>query len=97
MATISEQEFKKLCDDLYLDRANLTILNPGMGEREAALWLLYGSLVSLLDIPSDHQPELPAEGHEDPYFHAIDDLLRERVLPPFDYGAYLRELSERLG
>lgn len=96
MSTITEREFKKLCDDLYADRESLQALNPGMKTRNAALWMLYGSLVCLLDVPADFQPSIPAEAADDPYPHAVCELLRGRTNPVFDAGVYVAELSQKL-
>lgn len=95
METITGHEFKKLCDDIYRDRYELYPLNPNVSHREALLWMLLGSLVSLLSVPILEQPSV-YNGGADPYGEAIIELLRERALPVFDPKVYLKALSERL-
>lgn len=58
--------------------------------------MLYGSLVSLLDVPFDYQPNIPAEAAHDPYFYAIEDLLQQYAKPTFDARACLVKLSAAL-
>ncbi len=96
VSAITEQEFRRLCDDLYAGREDVYPLSPSMSKREALLWMLYGSLVSLLDVPADYQPPLTPETSADPYFYAICDLLPRHMEPPFDAGAILAEFLEKL-
>ena len=93
---ITERELKKICGDLYADRESIHSLNPNMSQREAVLWVLYGSLVSLLDVPFDYQPNIPPEAAHDAYFYAVEDLLQQYARPTFDARACLLELSEAL-
>ncbi|HEY0004499.1 MAG TPA: hypothetical protein VGB17_06780 [Pyrinomonadaceae bacterium] len=95
MATISEQEFKKLCDDIYLDRHQVYGFVPGFGRGEALLWMLLGCLLSLLSVPPSEQPSEGEAASPDPYGDAIRELLRQRMSPPFDPHLYLSELARK--
>jgi hypothetical protein len=96
MDTMTEQEFKKLCDDVYAERQDIYELNPNVSRREALLWMLLGSLVSLLSVPVEQQPTLDDATSADPYGDAIIKLLQHRAAPAFDPKIYLAELSEKL-
>lgn len=96
MDTISEQDFKKLCVKIYQERHEIYPLNPNVTRREALLWMLLGSLVSLLSVPILEQPSVYGGRSSDPYGDAITELLQHRTSPVFDPKIYLTELSEKL-
>lgn len=72
---MTTQELQKLCDNLYRDRAELVRYDAGPTERAAVFWVLYGSLVSLLDVPSDFAPDIPAEQANEPFQAGVVGLL----------------------
>ncbi|MBA3768282.1 MAG: hypothetical protein H0W99_15155 [Acidobacteria bacterium] len=96
MTTISELEFKRLCDDIYADRRQVYAFNPNVSRREALLWMLLGCLVSLLSIPILEQPSVYGGVSSDPYGDAVCEVLKDHTQPAFDPGIYLLELSERI-
>lgn len=96
MEIITEHEFKKLCDELYGDRHEIYPFNPNVSHREALLWMLLGTLVSLLNVPILDQPSVYGSTNSDPYGTAVIQLVRQRALPAFDPETYLKELSEKL-
>lgn len=96
METITEQEFKTLCDDLYRDRDEIYPFNPNVTHREALLWMLLGILVSLLSVPILEQPSVYGGTNSDPYGTAVIELVLQRASPEFDPETYLKELSEKL-
>ena len=95
MSLISEQEFRRLCADVYADRRQIYEFNPRVGRREALLWMLLGCLLSLLSVPDEEQPEAARVSAEDPYGDAIREILRGRMSSPFDAEKYLAELSRK--
>lgn len=96
MSTISEQEFKKLCDDAYADRFQIYAFNPNVSRREALLWMILGCLLTLLSVPILEQPSAYGGASDDPYGDAICEVLKDRMEPDFDPQTYLSELSRRL-
>ncbi len=96
MSTISEMEFKRLCDDIYADRQQVYAFNPNVSRREALLWMLLGCLVSLLSIPILEQPSVYGGASADPYGDAVCEVLKNHTQPAFDPRSYLLELSERI-
>ena len=96
MSTISEQEFRKLCDDIYADRQQVYAFNPNVSRREALLWMLLGCLVSLLSIPILEQPSVYGGSSSDPYGDAVCEVLKDHMEAAFDPKTYLLELSERI-
>lgn len=89
---ITENEFAKLCADLYADRARIHSFNPHLSERDAVLWMLYGSLVYLLD----ELDEEPDNSTDDLYANAVRAIIRAHMSPPFDFDAHINELSNKL-
>jgi hypothetical protein len=96
MSTISEQEFKKLCDDAYRDRFQIYAFNPNASRREALLWMILGCLLTLLSVPILEQPSAYGGTSEDPYGDAILEVLKDRMESDFDPQTYLGELSRRI-
>jgi hypothetical protein len=93
VGTISEGEFKNLCDEIYRDRLEIYGFNPGAARAEALLWMLTGCLISLLSI---REAELQAVTQEsDSYADAVRALVRERARPPFNPAPYLEDLVRR--
>lgn len=97
MSTISEAEFKRLCEDIYADRFLIYTYHPNAGSRrEALLWMMLGCLVSLLSVPLLEQPSVYGGASADPYGEAVMEVLNGRMEPRFDPQAYLDELSRRI-
>ncbi len=96
MSTISEKEFKRLCDDVYRDRRQIHAFNPNASEEAAVLWMLAGCLISLLDVPLWEQPSGRGGTSVVAYCEAIQELLQTRMKPIFDSRVYLAELSEMI-
>jgi hypothetical protein len=94
LETISKEEFKRLCDEVYVDRFEIYKFNPGMSRRDAVLWMLTGCLISLLSI-TDKELQAISPGTDD-YKDVVRRLLKERAEPPFDADAYVEELSKRV-
>ncbi|HEY0547256.1 MAG TPA: hypothetical protein VGC91_17890 [Pyrinomonadaceae bacterium] len=96
MNTISEQEFKKLCDDIFRDRREIYAFNPNMSRREALLWMLAGCLINLLSVSASEEPRAFGADASDTYANAVVELLEKRAAPLFDPKIYLAELIEKL-
>ncbi len=95
MPTITERQFKKLCDDIYADRREIYQFNPGMSRRDALLWMLTGCLFSFLSIPILEQSGADATS-PDFYADAVRELLQQRMTPPFNPQVYIDELVEKI-
>ena len=96
MSTISEKEFKKLCDEIYADRFEIYEFNPNVSRREALLWMLLGCLVSLLSIPILEQPSVYNGSSADPYGDAVREVVLAHTDASFDPDDYLLELSRKI-
>ena len=95
-ATISEEEFEKLCDDVYADRFQIYAYNPNVSRREALLWMILGCLLTLLSVPLPKQPSAYGGTSDDLYGDAIREVLKDRTKPRFDPQTYLGELLGRI-
>ena len=93
---ISEEQFRKLCEDVYTDRDLIYSYIPGLSQRDALLWMLLGCMVSLLSVPAHEQPNVYTGESEDPYGDAICQFLQARAQTAFNPRPYLEELSKRL-
>lgn len=93
---ISEQEFIKLCDDVYADRHQIYEFNPNVTRREAVMWMLLGCLLSLLSIPVTEQSNLFDNASTDIYTDALRKILQQHSHPPFDPQPHLAELSKNI-
>ncbi len=96
MSTISEQEFERLCGDVYHDRRQIHAFNPNASEEEAVLWMLAGCLISLLDVPLWEQPSGRGGTSAEAYREAIHEILQTRMEPVFDARVHLAGLSEMI-
>lgn len=88
MNKISEQEFAKLCDDVYRDRQQIYSYNPNMSRRDSLEWMILCSLMPLLNIT--------AEPTASTYSEAICEVLENRMTKPFDAMKYLEDLVEKI-
>lgn len=95
--TISEAEFRKLCDGIYRDRFEIYRFNPGADKREALLWMLTGCLISLLSVTDAELENLAGSRGQDTYADAIFALLQGRSSPPFDPRPCVEELLNETG
>ncbi len=91
---MTETQLRRICEDLYRDRATLRGFNPNLPERDAVFLVLYGSLASLLDAPADFAPEI--EERQDLYVGGALALLR-RFAPELKAAPQIvNELAARL-
>lgn len=93
--TISEDEFRRVCAEIYRDRFEIYSFRPDATEREALLWMLLGCLISLLSISHDELSSLADPSSEDLYGDAIHKLLQSRAEPLFDSRAIVEELLKK--
>ncbi|HKS26652.1 MAG TPA: hypothetical protein VJS44_02475 [Pyrinomonadaceae bacterium] len=94
--TISEDAFKRLCDEIYRDRFEIYEFNPAATRRDALLWMLMGCLISLLSIDFEELESLTASSRD--YSEVVCRLVREHAAsPPFDPRLLVEELANRAG
>jgi hypothetical protein len=96
MHAITEKQFERLCSEIVEDQGLIQTLNPALSKKEAGLWILLGSLVNLLSVPEREQSELYDPSQDDPYLHAILELLQNRTLPVFNPRKHLVAMIEQL-
>lgn len=95
MATISESEFKRICEQIYVDRKQIYQFNPTAAHDEVLLWMLLSCLISYLSLPDSEIPCFPGAPDAETYRQAILHVLRGRTEPKFDTDFYLREIIEK--
>ena len=93
---ISEEEFKRVCDEIYRDRFEIYEFNPTASRSEAVLWMLLGCLISRLSITDEELQSLAGSSSLNTYGEVVCKLLIERSAPPFDPYPYVDELSKRV-
>ncbi|PYS87732.1 MAG: hypothetical protein DMF62_11490 [Acidobacteria bacterium] len=89
MATISETEFEKICEGIRADRDVIIKNNPIGTDAEILLWLLFGVLVSFLDLGEIETPCFTGIPDEKTYRDAIHFVLKGRMKPEFDPSRYI--------
>ena len=90
------QALDDLCADLYRDRTALVELNPSLSERAVVFWFLYGSLVSLLDVPSDFAPQVPENLAHEPFYAGVVSLLGNYAPDGLEWRGTIEQLAQRL-
>lgn len=94
--TISEDEFKRVCEEIYRDRLEIYSFRPGTSRSEAILWMLLGCLISLLSITDAELQALANSSSADPYGDAVCNLMQARAEPHFDARPIVEELLKRV-
>lgn len=89
--TISEEELRRISDEIYRDRFAIYDFNPDAGRKDAVLWMLLGCLISRLSITDEE-----LQGVEGSYEEAITELLRERTESGLDARSVVAELVKRV-
>ena len=92
MVTI--EQLRRICEDLYRDRATVREFNPNLPEHDAVFLVLYGSLASLLDAPADFAPVI--EKDENVYVSGALALLRHFAPELKAAPQIVNELATRL-
>ena len=91
---MTETQLRRICEDLYRDRAMLRGFNPNLPESDAVFLVLYGSLASLLDAPADFAPAI--EKDENVYVSGVLALLRQFAPALKAAPQIVKELAARL-
>lgn len=92
MAKISEQEFSRICKDIYEDRQIIRKHNPIGTREETLLWMLMSILISYLSLSEIETPCFPGMPTAETYRQAILFVLKERKTSEFDAQGYLDDL-----
>ena len=93
---MSESEFIRLCDEILIDIERVQSWNPTLSKRDAFLWMLLGTLVSLPSVPILEQPSVYDPSLPDPYLHAVLEVLAGRCKDSFDPTLYLCAALSRI-
>lgn len=93
---MTTKDLQKLCEDLYRDRAELVRYDAGPTERAAVFWILYGSLVSLLDVSPNFAPDIPAEQANEPFQAGVVALLEVYAPAEVAWRGVVADLAARL-
>lgn len=92
MNLISEQEFARICKEIYDDGDIIYKHNPIGTREETLLWMLLSVLISYLSLSEQETPCFTGVPTAETYRTAVVFILRERKNPPFDEERYLNEL-----
>lgn len=94
MHAISETRFRTLCEEIYRDRVRIHEFNPAAPRAETLLWVLLGSLFSLLSLRYQEMP-IVAEPKVEGYVEAICNVVNARNEGAFDPRPILQDLIAR--
>ena len=92
MAAISEQEFGRIVEQIWLDREKIYQFNVNAPHNEVLLWMLLSCLISYLNLSDAETPCFPGAPTAETYRQAILHVLRERQESPFAPDKYLNIL-----
>jgi hypothetical protein len=92
---ISEQEFERIVNGIYDDRAIILQYNPIGTPEETLLWMLLGCLISYLNLSEQETPCFPGKPNAETYHAAILFVLNGRIESKFEPNIYLKKLSEK--
>jgi len=91
---ISEEEFRRICEDLKRDRASIIKYNPIGTDKEIMLWMLLNTLSIYLSLSEIETPCFNGKPDAETYRDAILFVLDKRRTTNFDVGGYLDRLVE---
>lgn len=94
MHGISEARFRTLCEEIYRDRVRIYEFNTAAPRAETLLWVLLGSLFSLLSLRDQEMP-IVAEPMVEGYVEAICKVVNSRNEGAFDPRPILQNLIAR--
>jgi hypothetical protein len=94
MTLITETQFRTLCIDVYRDRRQIYEYHPAASRPEALLWMILGSLFSLLSLRDEEIPVI-AEPTTQKYVEAICAVVEAHRDGDFDPRRILADLIYR--
>ena len=92
MTTVSEDEFSKICEQIYVDREQIYQFNNNASHNEVLLWMLLSCLISYLNLSDAQIPCFPGTPDAETYRQAILHVLKNRTNPPFNPNQSLQKL-----
>ena len=93
MKSITEAEFRRICDQIIEDRNVIIRNNPVGTPEEILLWMLLGILISYLSLAENETPCFNGKPDADVYRDAILLVLNGRMEDDFDPRPLLTNLS----
>lgn len=92
MASISEEEFRRICVGIYEEREIICRHNPIGSREETLLWMLLSCLISYLSLSEIETPCFTGKPDAKTYRDAIIYILRDRKKENFKTEKYLDKL-----
>ena len=92
MATISEQDLARICQDIREDREDIWKHNPIGTQEEILLWMLLGCLISYLSLEEIETPCFNGKPDLETYHNAILFVLKDRKTINFNAEKYINKL-----
>ena len=93
MTKISEEEFARICEGIYEDRAKIYKHNPIGTQNETLLWMLLSVLISYLSLQEIETPCFNGMPTADTYREAILFVVKNRMENAFEIEKYLDRLT----
>ncbi len=92
MVSITETEFRTICEGIRRDRDSITKHNPIGTAEETLLWMLMSTLVVYLSLSEIETPCFTGRPDAETYRQAIQFILKGRQAEDFDAAPYLVRL-----
>lgn len=91
---ISESEFEKIVNQIWVDREKIYAFNVNAEKSETLLWMLTSCLVSYLSLSEIETPCFVGEPSAEVYKNAVLMILKNRMSPLFQPDEYLQKLMK---
>lgn len=94
MNKITEREFAKICNEIYIDRETIFRHNPIGAREERVLWMLLSCLTIYMSLSEIETPCFSGTPTMETYREAILFILKIGKAEDFDAAPYLDKLVE---
>jgi hypothetical protein len=93
MTTITEAEFKRICDGIYDDRESIIKHNPLGTREEILLWMLLSCLILYLSPTEIETPCFTGTPDAGTYRDAVIFVVKRHMKPKFDCEPHIDRMS----
>ncbi len=94
MTKISEREFARICEGIYVERDIICKHNPIGTREETLLWMLLSCLISYLSLAEIETPCFTGKPTAEIYRDAILFVLKNRKTEDFGAETHLEKLTK---
>jgi hypothetical protein len=93
MIKMNENDFARICEEIYEDRESICMHNPIGTSEEILLWMLLGCLICYLSLTEVETPCFNGKPNAEIYRNAILFVLKPRRTTDFEAEVYLEKFN----